>query len=729
VSVAEAGGSIRRRVVRTLALPVAAVVLLLAIVAATETRGYRKAADSAKAVTLGLAVQDLAQELQTERGLAAGLLGGNAGFRAELTPARQRVDRQRERLEKLAGQDAALGRTVKSLDGLAAVRAGTDQGVLGRPAAFAFYTDRIAELNRLDTGLDKATDPQLRKRTAALQALGDAKESMAQERAFLNGVFSAGGFRDGEFLQFVTMRAAKDASLNTFRRYATRAQQASADYVFGTGASRTAGYFEQVALGSGDGQYLQVNPQSWWSSLTTVLDDMLRLGQHIGDVVRQRAAQLKDQAARRMAVLALVALLCFGGSAYLAIVASRSIARPLATLAADADRLAADRLPDAVKRATAGVDDEPPPRMAVPPGASDEVRSVADALDRVQATAYALATEQAQLRRSTGESLADLGRRNQNLVRRQLGFITRLESEESDPAGLANLFELDHLATRMRRNAESLLVLVGAASPRQWSEPVPVADVIRAAVSEVEEYRRVTLRRVDEAMLSGTVVSGVAHMLAELVENGLSFSSPDVDVEIQGRLFGDRYLIAVIDQGIGLSADELAEANHRLRGDGDFLVAPARFLGHYVVGRLARDLGVGVELTPSPVTGTTARLFLPAELLATPMPLTAPQEIREPRQIHQPQQIQRSQQIGQPPEISKPTVTVEYVPILPLQRVPSGEGDPSRTANGLPRRAPRTHRAEAMPQVFEAVPAPETDPDEVRARLTAFRSGVHRGSA
>ena len=343
------------------------------------------------------------------------------------------------------------------------------------------------------------------------------------------------------------------------------------------------------------------------------------------------------------------------------------------------------------------------------------MRSVADALDRVQATAYALATGQAQLRRSTSESLADLGRRNQNLLRRQLGFITRLESEESDPAGLANLFELDHLATRMRRNAESLLVMAGAASPRQWSEPVPVADVIRAAVAEVEQYRRVTLRRVDDTLLSGAAVSGVAHMLAELVENGLSFSSPEVDVEIQGRLIGDRYLIAVIDQGVGMTADELAEANHRLRGDGDFLVAPARFLGHYVVGRLARDLGVAVELTPSPVTGTTARLFLPAALLETPRPLGAPPET--------PHRIRR--------EILKPTVTVEYVPVLPLQRIPSGPGadDPSRTANGLPRRAPRTHRAPAAPPVVEAVPAPETDPDEVRARLTAFRSGVRRGSA
>ena len=141
-------------------------------------------------------------------------------------------------------------------------------------------------------------------------------------------------------------------------------------------------------------------------------------------------------------------------------------------------------------------------------------------------------------RRDTIESLANLGRRNQNLIRRQLGFITSLEREEIDPAQLANLFELDHLATRMRRNAASLLVLVEASSPRQWSTSVPVADVIRAAVSEVEEYRRVALRRVDEAMVTGSAIGSIAHLLSELIENALTFSPPDTEVEVQGPADG-----------------------------------------------------------------------------------------------------------------------------------------------------------------------------------------------
>jgi signal transduction histidine kinase len=795
--VARSGGTIRRRVVRTLTLPVAAVLVLLGVITVIEIDDYRTADASAKAVTLVLAVQDLVQELQTERGLTAGLLGGNVGFRPELAPARRRVDDQRTKVEKLIASGGVaqdrVATAVRQLDGLAGVRAGTDAGAVGRAPTFTFYTGRIAELSNVDYGLDSSADPALRRGVTALEALGDAKESTAQERAFLHGVFSAGGFKGGEFLQFVTMRSAKDAALASFTRYATETQRNADDYVFGTGAAQVAGYFEQVALNAGDGRNLQVNPQSWWSAQTTVLDDMLRLQQHVGSVIQARAKTLQDQATQRMGLLLGAVLICFIGSVYLATVASRSIARPLATLADEANRLAGVRLPEAVRMATAGADDTPPLTVPVPSGASDEVRLVADALDRVQATAYSLATEQAMLRRSTTESLANLGRRNQNLLRRQLGFITRLEREESDPTGLANLFELDHLATRMRRNAESLLVLVGAASPRQWSEPLPIADVIRAAVSEVEEYRRVGLRRVDDALVAGAVVSGVAHMLAELVENGLSFSPPDADVEIQGRRIGDSYLIAITDQGIGMSRADLDSANQRLRGEGDFITAPARFLGHYVVGRLAADMDIDVQLAPSPVTGITARIVLPPSLLGSPQSVPAATgPVLAVAETTRPADSPRALEASDPaatlvltlPSSDRPQAlggrirptTIEYVTatgspagrLLPpgsaeqpaengtstaryeaamapatlgmeMYTFPPPVDEAERTPNGLRKRSPRARKpatsgaeqpAGAAPTRTVERSAPVSDsPEQVRARLTAFRSGVQRGSA
>jgi len=803
--VVRTGGPIRRRIVRTLALPVAAALVLLAVVTVIEIDDYRSAAATARAVTIDLAVQGLVQELQTERGLTAGLLGGNGGFKAEIAPARKRVDDQRAAVEKLIASGGTVenrvAAAVRQLDGLAGVRAGTDTGSGARAQTFAFYTGRIADLSHLDFGLEGSSDTALRRNVAALQALSDVKEATAQERAFLNGVFSASGFRTGEFLQFVTMRSAKDAAMASFTRYVTPAEQTATNYVLGTGAAREAAFFEQVALGSGDGRYLQVNPQSWWSALTTELDDMLSLEHYIGSVIQARAATLQDGATLRMATLLGAVLLSFIGSIYLATIASRSVARPLVNLAEEANLLAGVQLPEAVRRATAGEDGSPPLPVRVARGASDEVRLVADAFDRVQATAYALATEQASLRRSSAESLANLGRRNQNLLRRQLGFITRLEREESNPTGLANLFELDHLATRMRRNAESLLVLVGAASPRQWSEPLPVSDVIRAAVSEVEEYRRVTLRRVDDTLVAGGVVTGIAHMLAELIENGLAFSPPDVDVEIHGRLLGDTYLIAISDQGIGLSPAELERANQRLRGEGDFITAPARFLGHYVVGRLAVDMGISVQLTPSPVTGVTARITLPASILASPQAVTAPpaqgQRAAEvaapPAPVAPGRELAEFEQPGfesagfrplrLPPAGARPSpamerrerpTSVEYVvvegsPVIPGQRAGSEPGttngaalspyermpasssspapdtlifeavtdDTERTPNGLRKRSPRQRRtAGAESRTPASVPAGpgerpapvSASPDAVRARLTAFREGMQRGS-
>lgn len=746
------GGTIRQRVVRTLALPVATTLVLLTIVAVGEIDNYRTASATAQAVTIDLAVQELIQGLQTERGLASGLLGGNDGFQTELQRARNDVDLRREAVDRLTadGGDVAqrVAVAVRELDGLTSVRAGTDTGSGKQVPTFQFYTERITQLGNLDFNLDNTGDEELRRGAVALEALSEVKEAMAQERAFLNGVFSASGFKRGEFLQFVTMRATKDAALATFDRYADQASRTSRDYVMTTGAAQEAGYFERLALQSGDGKYLQVNPQSWWSAHTTVLDDMLQLEHHVGSVISVRAATLEDDASTRMGVLLGAVLICLIGSVWLATVASKSVARPLALLAGEANRLASTQLPEAVQRASAGAGTDPPPPVLPPRGASDEVRLVADAFDRVQETAYTLATEQAVLRRTTAESLANLGRRNQNLLRRQLAFITKLEREESSPTGLANLFELDHLATRMRRNAESLLVLVGAASPRQLSEPLMVPDVIRAAVSEVEEYRRVTLRRVDDVLVAGSTVSGIAHMLAELIENGLSFSPPDMDVEIHGRRIGNGYLIAITDQGVGMSADDMQRANARLRGEGDFITAPARFLGHYVVGRLALQMGIEVQLTPSPVTGVTARITLPAEILTDQPALTSSRPPRQParqvtavaepaRQLRlPPAEIAPSQPVTAVATADRATLrstAIEYVVVDDTVPGPAEDSAP-RTPNGLRKRIPRAQRSPARAEAPSTAPvdrpAPVADsPDAVRERLNALRGGIQRGNA
>ncbi|WP_328474987.1 nitrate- and nitrite sensing domain-containing protein [Actinoplanes sp. NBC_00393] len=719
------GGTIRSRIARTLALPVAASLVLFGVIAAGEIDNYDTAVQTDRAVTLDLAVLDLADRLQTERGLAVGLLSGTAQFRAQLAPARQEVDRTRAVVEELTepGGDVEdrVAAAVAPLDQLVAVRATTDTGTGDLGDTAGFYTGLISRLINIEFGLDAVDDGELRRNYATLSMFSVAKESAAQERLLLHGVFSRGRFGPGEFVQFVSAKSARDSAILAFNQYGNPAALQAQDLVLGTPAGKQVVEMENAALAAADGRALTVSPDVYWEASGTVLDVLLQAGQAMGATAQENAGKIKDRATTRLAVLLVVVVLCLIGAVYLAVVASRWLARPLAALAEEASRIGAESLPEAVHRATAGRTDSRPPPVRVTRDASVEVRQVANALEQVQNTAYALATEQARLRVATAESLANLGRRNQNLLRRQLGFITKLESEESSPTGLANLFELDHLATRMRRNAESLLVLVGAASPRQWTQPLPITDVIRAAVSEVEEYRRVSLRRVDDVLLNGTVVGSIAHILAELIENGLAFSPPDVDVEIHGRVIGDGYLIAVIDSGIGMSPAEMERANQRLRGEGDFITAPARFLGHFVVGRLAAETGVQVQLAPSPVTGLTARLSLPAAVIAERQPVTPAVSHPLP---------------AAPRREDRPlsSDSIEYVVVAdttePPQSAPSTD-DAERTPNGLRRRSPRRKRT-AGPKPEPADNSRESavitdSPEAVRNRLNAFRAGVQRG--
>jgi hypothetical protein len=245
----------------------------------------------------------------------------------------------------------------------------------------------------------------------------------------------------------------------------------------------------------------------------------------------------------------------------------------------------------------------------------DEVADVATALNTVQDTALDLAVEQAVLRRNIADSFVNLGRRNQNLLGRQLDFITELEASETNPDTLANLFRLDHLATRMRRNAESLLVLAGIEPPRQWAAPVRLTDVIRAALGEVEDYQRVTVRGVDPATIVGSAAADLAHLLAELIENALVFSPPDQTVDIRGRNRPDGYTLAIIDSGLGMPSNDVVAANRRLAGAESFTIAPSKYLGHYVAGNLAARHDIRVSLDNSPGNGITATIDLPPALL------------------------------------------------------------------------------------------------------------------
>lgn len=398
-------------------------------------------------------------------------------------------------------------------------------------------------------------------------------------------------------------------------------------------------------------------------------------------ILSSEASRIQRDALEREALIAGIALAALLLTLLVCSVASRSITKPLRSLKDQAEEMASTRLPLAVRK----ILDTPPGEDVdipeVPPirvKSRDEVAEVAAALSAVQSNAVDLAIEQAVLRRNISDSYINLGRRNQNLLSRQLDFITELERNETDPDTLEGLFRLDHIATRMRRNAESLLVLAGIDPPRQWSAPVRAVDVVRAALGEVEDYQRVVVAHLEPASVTGAVAAEIAHVVAELVENGLSFSPPDQSVEVNGRLTTAGYAITIADNGFGMTAEEIQRANRRLAGRESFTVAPSRYLGHYVAGHLASRLGIAVELRDGPAGGITATVTVPLGLVAD-------DELDA-----------KLAKAPAPESVSAPSTSG------PAAAATASE----RTANGLPRRGERKAPVPTETPAPEAVPVP-----------------------
>jgi signal transduction histidine kinase len=324
-------------------------------------------------------------------------------------------------------------------------------------------------------------------------------------------------------------------------------------------------------------------------------------------------------------ILGLLALIAVIAASF--VVSTRlanGIVQPLRSLRRTAHDIADRQLPALVEQVQHVESDEELPSVpSVELHTDDEIEDVAEAFNVVRSTAVQLAAEQARSRKNVSRMFVSLGRRNQGLLSRQLEFIDRLESEESNPELLDNLFRLDHLATRMRRNAESLLVLAGEQPSRRWAEPVSLTDVVRGAVAEVEDYQRVNLEGIEEAKLTGSAVGDVAHLLAELIENATNFSPPDSSVLVLGRRVTDGYALAIVDDGVGMTPDQLRAANDRIETSPQIERVPSSYLGLFVVGRLAARHGIKVRLVESTTEGVTAKVLLPNNL-TEPMPIDWP---------------------------------------------------------------------------------------------------------
>ncbi|MFG2604954.1 nitrate- and nitrite sensing domain-containing protein [Streptomyces sp. NPDC048514] len=357
-----------------------------------------------------------------------------------------------------------------------------------------------------------------------------------------------------------------------------------------------------------------ITGDNWFAVNTLKYKAYRQIESDMADKAVSEASGIADDAKTSAFITGAVVVIALLAAFVLAGLVARQMSRSMRQLRNAAFGIAEQRLPmlvDQLSRTDPGrVDTRVTP---IPITTKDEIGEVARAFDQVHREAVRLAAEQALLRGNINAIFTNLSRRNQSLIEGQLTLITDLENNEADPDQLENLFRLDHLATRMRRNGENLLVLAGEEPGRRWDQPVPLVDVLRAASSEVEQYERIELSGVPEAEIHGRAVTDLVHLLAELLENATTFSSPQTKVRVTAtRLPDGRVMIEIHDKGIGLTAEDFADINHKLANPPTVDAAISQRMGLFVVGRLSDRHGIRVQLRPSgEQAGTTSLVMLP----------------------------------------------------------------------------------------------------------------------
>ncbi|WP_460069825.1 nitrate- and nitrite sensing domain-containing protein [Streptomyces sp. YKOK-I1] len=488
------------------------------------------------------------------------------------------------------------------------------------------YHQLITSLLDLSQDMAQATsNPEMIQRTRALAAFSNAKEYASVQRAVLAAALPANNTTYGQLS-------------NNERQYASAAfdneasELASFRSIYGDdGAEELLKPIEQgnpvieesdtyasraFASSSGLTSQDQRSYQDWIDDASTKVRQMNNIEHTLLEDMEQKARELRAESERDAIINGALILLVLGVSLVGAFVVARSMIRSLRRLQETATKVAQDRLPELVKQLSeSDPQDVDTSVESVGVHSRDEIGQVAAAFDDVHREAVRLAAEQALLRGNVNAMFTNLSRRSQGLIQRQLSLISELESREADPDQLSSLFKLDHLATRMRRNGENLLVLAGEEPGRRWTRPVPLVDVLRAAASEVEQYERIELASVPSTEVAGRVVNDLVHLLAELLENATSFSSPQTKVKVTGHALPDgRVLIEIHDTGIGLSPEDLAAINERLASPPTVDVSVSRRMGLFVVGRLSQRHGIRIQLRPSDSGGTTALVMLPVDV-------------------------------------------------------------------------------------------------------------------
>ncbi|HEY0888321.1 MAG TPA: nitrate- and nitrite sensing domain-containing protein [Nocardioides sp.] len=618
------------------------------------------------------------------------------------------------------------------------------------------YTNTLNLLLGIAGRLPALGDETLLRAASALGRVRPAAEAIAVERALVAKAIEDDAIGDYDHLVLARAMTEWELATTQFAEQTDPATRARFEQILDEGGSRVQALVDQlVATRDPDG--LDLDRTAWQQTtaafLASLAEVIVGAADDLSAQVGEARESARNDAVASSTVLLLMLLLALTG----ALVVARSIIRPLRQLRLAALDVANDALPHRVRDIgrTDGADvadiDVSVAPLAI--GNGDEIGEVAGAFDAVHAEAVRLAAEQAQVRATVNRMFVNLARRNQGLVDRQLRLIDELEAAEQDPERLASLFRLDHLATRMRRTGESLMILAGGEGHANRID-VPVLDVLRAAASAVEQYDRVEIESTEDRPMRAQVANDLVHLLAELVENATNFSPPGTPVVVRTRQDGPTadLVVEVIDQGIGMTPEELAAANEKLRRTDGLDADVARMMGLVVTSRLAARSGLSVELHSHEPSGIVARVGVPSAALAEPAahaaaPPPRPTPGPTPGPTHGP--TQRSTHAPVPPS---PSVRVPAPAPAPEQTSWFGPGGPGQepeellssflargrpaptsaagpaTASGLPSRipnvvpfpAPQEHQPEVALEVerevepeahLEAQPEPEPQPE------------------
>ncbi|MFE9460140.1 nitrate- and nitrite sensing domain-containing protein [Streptomyces californicus] len=624
------GKSIRRKIVALLLVPLVSLTGLW--VFATYVTG-RQADELLTAGTIvkevGYPLEDAVRAVQAERRQTLVFLADPRASDALPLLIRQRaatdrvVDQVRRNSRAADVRDALsdadarrLDAILSAVDGLGALRESVENRTINRARALDFYNGLIDPCYRFLSGLHAVENVALDKQMRALVGVSRARETLSREDALVASGLIAGRFTTPELRHVSGLVAQRELLYEVSLENLPADERRRVEQYWGSPDTEPLRTAEDALISAGPTTRPDVvDAKRWEEAAVPVLDRLGGDAEEMGNRFQDRAAPVGHRVLAQAGIAGVLGFIALIVSVFVSVRIGRELVRDLSRLRKDAHEVSGVRLPSVMRRLAAGeqVDVETEaPHLSYEP---DEIGQVGQALNTLQRAAVEAAVKQADMRRGVSEVFVNLARRNQVLLHRQLTLLDAMERRTENSDELADLFRLDHLTTRMRRHAEGLVILSGAAPSRQWRKPIQLMDVVRAAVAEVEDYERIEVRRLARIGVGGPAVADLTHLIAELLENATVFSPPHTAVHVHGERVSNGFTLEIHDRGLGMAPEVLLDANLRLAETPDFELSDTDRLGLFVVSRLAQRQNVRVSLQKSPYGGTTAVVFIPAALL------------------------------------------------------------------------------------------------------------------